>query len=424
MKGKKAGSSGRSTDLIMADRNEVEQLVEKAVSHVLESHVPQMREELVRRVLEELPQASGSAGGSGDGAANLLKAISAIHAGTTQKEILRALLDNTVRYSGRGALFVVKAGAATGWQGRGFTENGEDTIKDFGLNLAMGAPEQALRSRLPFSGSSSEIDPDFISRFGGPADDRLLMLPLVLKEKVAALVYADAGADAAGNMDAAALELLVRVTSAWLEVASLRKQAQRDESADTATDKTESAAPSQPVVAASPAAAAPSDPFASHAPKHVAPPPVAIPPVATGQPVAVAQAESVISSSGPLSSPVSSSIAPSAPVISPAAAAPAPAADPFANLSPEDADIHRKAQRFARLLVDEIKLYNQAKVAEGRKNKDLYDRLRDDIEKSRITFQKRYGNSVAGGADYFSQEIVRSLAEDDVSIMGANFRRN
>jgi len=214
MKGKKAGSSGRSTDLTMADRNEVEQLVEKAVSHVLESHVPQMREELVRRVLEELPQANGPATGSGDGAANLLKAISAIHAGTTQKEILRALLDNTVRYSGRGALFVVKAGAATGWQGRGFTENGEDTIKDFGLNLAMGAPEQALRSRLPFSGSSSEIDPDFISRFGGPADDRLLMLPLVLKEKVAALVYADAGADAGGKMDAAALELLVRVTSA------------------------------------------------------------------------------------------------------------------------------------------------------------------------------------------------------------------
>ena len=76
-----------------------------------------------------------------------------------------------------------------------------------------------------------------------------------------------------------------------------------------------------------------------------------------------------------------------------AAAAPAPAADPFANLSPEDADVHRKAQRFARLLVDEIKLYNQVKVAEGRKNKDLYDRLKEDIEKSRGTFQKRYGNT-------------------------------
>ena len=86
--------------------------------------------------------------------------------------------------------------------------------------------------------------------------------------------------------------------------------------------------------------------------------------------------------------------------------------------------MHRKAQRFARLLVDEIKLYNQAKVADGRKHKDLYDRLKEDIEKSRGTFLKRYGNSVAAGADYFSQELLRSLAEDDPSIMGANFRRN
>ena len=103
-------------------------------------------------------------------------------------------------------------------------------------------------------------------------------------------------------------------------------------------------------------------------------------------------------------------------------AAPAAAKDAFSHLSPEDADTHRKAQRFARLLVDEIKLYNQAKVAEGRKNKDLYDRLKEDIDKSRSTYTKRYGNTVAS-ADYFSSELVRSLAEDDDSLMGANFRR-
>ena len=95
----------------------------------------------------------------------------------------------------------------------------------------------------------------------------------------------------------------------------------------------------------------------------------------------------------------------------------------MAGLSPEDADTHRKAQRFARLLVDEIKLYNQAKVAEGRRNKDLYDRLKEDIDKSRGTFQKRYGSTVAASADYFQNELVRSLAEDDISIMGPNFRR-
>jgi hypothetical protein len=91
--------------------------------------------------------------------------------------------------------------------------------------------------------------------------------------------------------------------------------------------------------------------------------------------------------------------------------------------SSEDQEVHRKAQRFARLLVDEIKLYNQAKVAEGRKNKDLYDRLKEVIDKSRATYQKRYGNTVAASGNYFQNELVRSLAEDDLSIMGPNFRQ-
>ncbi len=95
---------------------------------------------------------------------------------------------------------------------------------------------------------------------------------------------------------------------------------------------------------------------------------------------------------------------------------------PIPSISPEHQDTHRKAQRFARLLVDEIKLYNQAKVAEGRKNKDLYDRLQEEIEKSRATYHKRYGNTVAASANYFQHEIIRSLAEDDLSNMGANFR--
>src|ERR1700722_4251459 len=141
----------------MAERTEIEQIVERVVSQVLDNHVPELRNDLVRRVLEELPHESGAAaaGASGEGgSANLLKAISAIPSGTTQREILRTLLDNTVRYSGRAALFVVKAGAATGWQGRGFTKDGDDTIKDFALNVTVGVPEQALRSRMPFSGAT------------------------------------------------------------------------------------------------------------------------------------------------------------------------------------------------------------------------------------------------------------------------------
>lgn len=83
-------------------------------------------------------------------------------------------------------------------------------------------------------------------------------------------------------------------------------------------------------------------------------------------------------------------------------------------------EFHQKARRFAKLLVEEIKLYNQSKVAEGRARGDLYLRLREDIEKSRAAYHKRYGESVRD-VDYFSQELVRILADNNLSVMGAGF---
>jgi len=43
MKGKKTGSSGRNTDLTMAERTGVEQIVEKVVAQVLDHHIPELR---------------------------------------------------------------------------------------------------------------------------------------------------------------------------------------------------------------------------------------------------------------------------------------------------------------------------------------------------------------------------------------------
>jgi len=328
------------------------------------------------------PAADGSAGFPVDSAA-LVQAVSSIHAGSTQKEILRALLDAASGYCARVALFVVKAGAASGWQARGFGD--DESVKDFALDLTASPVAHSYQNRVPTPGNIAEMGAPFVEQFGGPSNEQVLVLPLALKDKVAALVYADGGDS--GNLDSNALELLVMATSAWLEVASLRKQAAKD---DGAGIRAESAPAPVPTVSSF------SDPFASHAPKHTARIPE---PETAAEVVEVASAHAA------------------------SAAAPAIAADPLAGLSPEDADVHRKAQRFARLLVDEIKLYNQAKVAEGRRNKDLYDRLKEDIEKSRGTFQKRYGNTAAASGDYFQHELLRSLAEDDVSIMGANFRR-
>jgi len=339
--------------------NRVEEIIRAAVTQALERQLASLRETVVQEVLREVGPAharNGESSTRGSSAA-LQKAISAIQAGTTQKEILRALLDNTVLYSGRAALFVVKNGAATGWQGIAFGNN--DAIKDFPLDIGSGLASRVMRSRASEKGTSSDVDQHFTSKFGVPSEGDVVLLPLLLKDKISALVYADSGTEG-GTLDVAALDVLVRATSAWLEVISQRKQAQKD-------------APSV------------NDPFAPHAPSHGKAHAETVPEVAMSAAAAWG---------GPTSIP-----------------------------SGEDGEIHRKAQRFARLLIDEIKLYNHAKVADGRKHRDLYDRLREDIEKSRATYQKRYGNSVAGAADYFSQELIRSLAEDDVSLLGSNFRR-
>jgi len=102
---------------------------------------------------------------------------------------------------------------------------------------------------------------------------------------------------------------------------------------------------------------------------------------------------------------------------------PAPVTVLPAALSREEEEIHRKARRFAKLLVDEIKLYNKSKVDEGRRNKDLYARLEDDIVKSRATYDRRYGHTSAAQGDYFNQELIRNLANNDQSLLGSGFLR-
>jgi hypothetical protein len=373
----------------MPENTRVEDLVRNAVNHALERQMESLRESVVQEVLREMGSAqAGKAERTESSSATLQKAVLAIQSGTNQKEILRALLDNTVLYSERAALFVIKAGAATGWQGTSFSHN--DAIKDFSLDVSSGLAARVMQLRSSEAASASEIDPRFIAKFGAPADGNAMVLPLLLKDKISALVYADSGPDG-GTFDAAALDVLVRATSAWLEVISQRKLAHKEGTPE-----------------ASHSAPASNDPFATHVPAHSAGHTVKAQPGPDAVVVAPAAAMSAAAAwgGGPLTAPAGEVHA---------------AEPPAATLGPEDAETHRKAQRFARLLMDEIKLYNQAKVAEGRKHKDLYDRLKEDIEKSRQTYHKRYGNTAAGAADYFNQELIRSLAEDDVSLLGNNF---
>jgi len=395
----------------------MEPIVERVVGQVLDSHAAQLRSEIVRRVMEEMEAESATTTSISDtGSADLARAVAEIQLGTSQRELLGALLDTGSRYAARIALFVVKGGGLlSGWQGRGFAKN--DQLKDFSLDANAPAVVRAIHDRQVINAPSAEADSRFLEEFGTPASGEIRLLPLVLKDKVAALVYADGGTDAAGKLEAGSLELLVLSTSAWLEVNSLRKQARTEQAAEHSESHPAGASQASPAY---------SDPFASHAPDHamaaeavsespapaaeVAPAPVEAQPAATEIQSATAPAEAAPPDPLPIAQPE-------------AVAAPEPVPPVASAVPSEGQDVHHKAQRFARLLVDEIKLYNLAQVSEGRKNKDLYDRLKDAIEKSRTTYQKRYGNTIAASANYFQDEVIRSLAEDDISIMGANFRR-
>jgi hypothetical protein len=93
-------------------------------------------------------------------------------------------------------------------------------------------------------------------------------------------------------------------------------------------------------------------------------------------------------------------------------------AQPNQQRSEESSALHEEARRLARLLVSEIKLYNEEMVEEGRRHRDIYPRLQDDIDRSRQMYEERVDARVRGEVDYFQQEMVNILAGGDAGALG------
>ena len=75
------------------------------------------------------------------------------------------------------------------------------------------------------------------------------------------------------------------------------------------------------------------------------------------------------------------------------------------------------ARRYARLLVSEIKLYYEPAVIEGRRGHDLGIRLGSEIARARVLYEQRVPPVVRQRADYFHEELVRTLANGDASLL-------
>ena len=81
------------------------------------------------------------------------------------------------------------------------------------------------------------------------------------------------------------------------------------------------------------------------------------------------------------------------------------------------ADEEQAARRYARLLISEIKLYHEADVLAGRRERDLASRLGGEITRARVLYEQRVPAHVRQAADYFHDELVRTLADGDGALV-------
>ncbi|MDP9191716.1 MAG: hypothetical protein M3P06_08425 [Acidobacteriota bacterium] len=435
--------------------------------------LPQIKKsiaELEAQIEIERPVAAPAAAApSSGGALRVKSAVQIIERGRSQVDVLNSLLEQCLEFGSRAALLILRGETFSGWKGVGFSAQGgnDEMIKRF--NAAPGLiPEldRVLRDEKVVSWDGANLS----IRFGVAASETAVLVPMVIKDKVAAAVYVDAVGDGTARFDQAAIELLVFATGLLVDTLSIRKKipspSLTGESVPPEHPAFDRTTTSGPAFAAAPVAAAPA--------------PAAAPPAAaaaaaassTEQPVPLRTDAGTVAINAsqlremmaaqrpsfnvpsaedfgvaapaqpaartPVQPPAAKPPIPPAPEppkpATPATAAPALGGDerpstqyiPPAGLArnasagppSEDMKKHDEARRFARLLVSEIKLYNESKVEQGRKNSDLYERLKEDIDRSRQMYDERISDDVRKVSNYFYDELVRILADGKADALG------
>ncbi len=410
--------------------------------------------------------------------AHLAKFAKDMRLGETQEEILTMLLDAASRYAPRVTLFVLRGEQLTAWASRGYSEEAAAAIASQGfpesdshlLSRALEGDDVVSASDLS---AESRLVPFLHEQQLGPWH----AFPLkALQRPVAVLL-----ATASNSHDCALqpLSAIMQITGLCIENVALKILQQLkasgapavspERAAPEAPPEPESRAevvPQMPPVeeAAEPAVAAPTEPAEAEPPaaepetvseapapaiaepaQEVAPP-VAVPeapvvetcapeaampaeaPAVGAEPAAIEPSQAVIDAGSPVQ-PVDAPVEPVEPVPAqpvaqpklPPPAAPRAAVPREVQKPSEEEKLHSDAKRFARLLVVEIKLYNEQRVVEGRANRDVYVRLKRDIDRSREMYEKRVSPVVSRKVDYFHDEIVRILGENDASALGSDY---
>ncbi len=398
-----------------------------------------------------------------------LELLRELDAARSQKDLLHALLPVLRRYAGRAVVLVLREGRVSAWSGIGLTDaerlrlwSGEAAASPVLTRLA----EEGVACRF-----APSTDPVFSTWLAGePPAEEALLVPVALRGRVVGGIYLDR---VEGEpWEPATAQSLVALACWLIDTLPHRPQSpsppltepvQVGEPAPAPVEPVEEPTPPpQPAVAETGAPeAAPAEeptpppqpavagPDEAGTPEVGAPVEEAVAPSATAEaeaPTAEPSAETPAAEAGAAEEAPSGSgeatqtpgapgFDPSAtmrvdvagagvepppvePVAPPPPAPEAPAAEETAEIPPEMQPAHEEARRFARLLVSEIKLYNEEEVERGRQSGDIYQRLKEDIDRSREMYEQRVPEEVRRVRDYFREELVRILADGDPDLLG------
>jgi hypothetical protein len=424
-----------------------------------------------QRLSGAMPQRAGSSGEVGA----IKRAVEEIERQQTHADILGSLLTGAAQFAERAALFVIRNDQAIGWRE---CEAGDPSNLELigGVSLPLSADTllgRAAQSRSAWTGTpgSNSEDSLLTDQLGGNPQ-MMTAVPLVVRGKVVAVLYADSASPDSNPVNVDALELLARVAAMAVNLGSVPRPAPEKPASEPEAVPVAVAPAETPQAAESEGAYAPeiepqtpevgdaftveevyAQPTVEYVPKEIASPAVeevSAEPTAESVPEekAAPAAEEVSVSGEPAPLPEPEEAAEETPVPEPepvlaSETTPAPTAPSFTTqyaaplgsarrygvsepdlpieVGEDERRLHNDARRFARLLVSEIKLYNEPKVKEGRSRSDIYDRLREDIDRSRQMYDKRVAPPVAARHDYFHQELVNTLAEGDPAKLGASY---
>jgi hypothetical protein len=374
--------------------------------------------QIAAELTAQIDQAGAESVRLGADIALLRDSVAELDGQRTQAEVLNALVARAANFAPRVVLFVVKGGNAVAWAARGLDDASANTsIRGTSITLDSDTVlRAALNSQQTFYGSPDlqSENQGLFGRLGKIHPHRVLTVPLKVRGKTAALIYADSAERGEVATNVEAIELLAHTAGLVVELVSLR--ARMSEAAQSAKQP----APSPPAATPPPAPTPPAIPTPAAEP--VATPSAglrsgALPETHRASSDFIVEPEHTGDLPPPAAAPTY--FRPTTEPTDPTLQAPTSAMPTSVPLGEEE-KAHNDARRFARLLVSEIKLYNEQKVAEGRRGGDLYDRLKEDIDRSRQMYEKRVTPGVSTKFDYFYDELVSTLAEGDPSKLGSD----